>query len=104
MGEMSLMVSRRPPSRNHSNDAFWMAIRFGRSRTCLRREKVFRARGAAARVLVNGEEASLRKRLVWCEKAGAWATSEVIAIDSPFPRTIPRMHPLAVKGTEASKG
>src|SRR2546423_15080648 len=57
---MSLIVSRRPPSRNHSNDAFWMSIRFGRSRTCLRREKVFRARGAAARVLVNGEEASLK--------------------------------------------
>src|SRR4029453_1664433 len=47
MGEMSSIVSRRPSSRNHWNEAFWMSIRLGRSRTCLRRENVLRALGAA---------------------------------------------------------
>src|ERR1700745_4113709 len=51
---MSSMVSRRPSSRNHWNDAFWMSIRLGRSRTCLRREKLLRARGAATRVVKSG--------------------------------------------------
>ena len=32
---------------NHVNEAFWMSIRLGRSRTCLRRENVLRALGAA---------------------------------------------------------
>src|SRR5215831_6645572 len=44
---MSSMVSRRPSLRNQSNDAFWMSIRFGSSRTSLMREKDVRARGAA---------------------------------------------------------
>src|ERR1041384_663878 len=44
---MSSIVSRRPSFRNQSNDAFWMSIRFGSSRTCLTREKDVRARGAA---------------------------------------------------------
>src|SRR3954447_18429696 len=100
---MSLMVSRRPPSRNHSNDAFWNVIRFGRSRKCLRREKVFRARGAAARVLVNGEEASLRKRLVRCEQADVGATSKAIEVDTPSARTIRRIDPWPVKCTDARK-
>src|SRR5580765_3232953 len=47
MGEMSSMVSRRPSLRNQSNDALWMSIRFGSSRTSLMREKDVRARGAA---------------------------------------------------------
>src|SRR5580765_4906573 len=47
MGEMSAMVSRRPSFLNQSNDAFWMSIRFGSSRTSLMREKEVRARGAA---------------------------------------------------------
>src|SRR5437763_15093661 len=51
---MSSIVSRRPSSRNHSNEAFWMSIRLGRSRTCLRREKLLRARGAATRVVKSG--------------------------------------------------
>src|SRR3954447_4492341 len=51
MGEMSSIVSRRPSSRNHLKEAFWMSIRLGRSRTCLRREKVLRARGAAVVLL-----------------------------------------------------
>src|ERR1051325_3352159 len=46
---MSLIVSRRPSFLNHSNEAFWMSIRLGRSSTCLRREKLLRARGAATR-------------------------------------------------------
>src|SRR6478735_254726 len=54
MGEMSSIVSRRPSFRNQSNEAFWMSIRLGRSRTCFRREKLLRARGAATRVLKAG--------------------------------------------------
>src|SRR3954468_10732579 len=48
---MSSIVSRRPSFRNHSNDAFWMSIRLGRSRTCFRREKLVRARGATVVLL-----------------------------------------------------
>src|SRR5205809_5185961 len=55
---MSSIVSRRPSSRNHWNEAFWMSMRLGRSRTCLRREKLVRALGAAT--LVVKDAASLR--------------------------------------------
>src|SRR6266536_2532883 len=48
---MSSIVSRRPSFRNQSKEAFWMSIRLGRSRTCLRREKLLRARGAATVVV-----------------------------------------------------
>src|SRR5262245_32537345 len=48
---MSSMVSRRPSLRNHSNEAFWMSIKLGRSRTCFRREKLLRARGATVVLL-----------------------------------------------------
>src|SRR6187200_574798 len=44
---MSSIVSRRPSFRNHWNEAFWISIRFGSSRTCSTREKDVRARGAA---------------------------------------------------------
>src|SRR5258706_9118270 len=54
---MSSIVSRRPSSRNHLNDAFWMSIRFGRSSTCSRRENDLRARGEATFVVK--EKASL---------------------------------------------
>src|SRR5262245_52596470 len=43
---MSSIVSRSPSFRNQSKDSRWMSIRLGRSRTCLRREKDLRARGA----------------------------------------------------------
>src|SRR5450756_133208 len=33
MGEMSLNISARPSSRNHSNDSFWMAMRSGTGST-----------------------------------------------------------------------
>src|SRR4029453_16425022 len=46
-GEMSSIVSRRPSSRNHLKEAFWMSMRFGSSRTCFRREKLLGASGAA---------------------------------------------------------
>ena len=46
------IVSRSPSSMNHWKEAFWMSMRFGRSRTCFRREKDLRALGAA-RVLLN---------------------------------------------------
>src|SRR5262245_55808578 len=48
---MSSMVSRSPSLRNQSNDAFWMSIRCGSSRTCFTREKEVRARGAATLVV-----------------------------------------------------
>src|SRR5438094_4989568 len=48
---MSSIVSLRPSSRNHWNEAFWMSIRLGRSRTCSRREKDVRARGEATVVV-----------------------------------------------------
>src|SRR5215217_3036680 len=48
---MSSIVSRSPSFRNQSNEAFWMSMRLGRSRTCLRREKLLRARGAATFVV-----------------------------------------------------
>src|SRR4051794_11497557 len=54
---MSLIVSRRPSSRNHWNEAFWMSIRLGRSRTFSIREKDLRARGEATFVVK--EKASL---------------------------------------------
>src|SRR5215210_7751826 len=57
MGEMSSIVSRRPSSMNHLKEAFWMSIRFGRSRTCFRREKLLRGRGATTPLL--NYEASL---------------------------------------------
>src|SRR5438445_13890593 len=56
---MSSIVSRRPSSRNHLNEAFWMSIRLGRSRTCFRREYDLRALGAAT--LVAKKRASLGK-------------------------------------------
>src|SRR5205814_3834456 len=54
---MSSIVSRRPSSRNHWNEAFWMSIRLGRSSTCSRRENDLRARGEATFVVK--EKASL---------------------------------------------
>src|SRR5262245_30845919 len=72
---MSLMVSRRPSSRNQSNDAFWMSIRFGRSRTCFRREKPLRARGATA-PLVN-YEASLENGLRICRRTSTAGTGQL---------------------------
>src|ERR671933_2151427 len=48
---MSSIVSRSPSARNQSKDAFWMSIRLGSSRTCFRREKLFRATGAATLVV-----------------------------------------------------
>src|SRR5262252_1283090 len=68
---MSPIVSRRPSSRNHWNEAFWMSIRLGRSRTCWRRENDLRARGEAT-VLVK-EEASLGDVRVQAITAGRGA-------------------------------
>src|SRR5712672_1858627 len=42
---MSSIVSRSPSSRNHWNEAFWISMRFGRSRTCSSRLNDLRARG-----------------------------------------------------------
>src|ERR1043165_9968816 len=68
---MSSIVSRRPSFRNQSNDAFWISMRCGSSRTCFTREKDLRARGAATLAVkryslpYNGEESEIsdkRKR------------------------------------------
>src|ERR1051326_6138102 len=48
---MSSIVSRRPSSRNHWKEAFWMSIRLGRSSTCSIWEKDLRARGEATVVV-----------------------------------------------------
>src|SRR3954452_2720429 len=53
---MSSIVSRSPSFRNQSKDSRWMSMRLGRSRTCLRRENEWRARGA---VTVLAKENSL---------------------------------------------
>src|SRR3954466_10542133 len=50
MGEMSSIVSRRPPvsvSTSQLNDFFWMSIRLGTSRTFSRRANERRVRGAS---------------------------------------------------------
>src|SRR5215210_3070393 len=70
---MSSMVSRRPASMNHRKDAFWMSIRFGRSRTCFRREKLLRGRGATTPLL--NDEASLEKRRGNVDAAGGRSTA-----------------------------
>src|SRR5215217_4268025 len=68
---MSSIVSRRPSSRNQRNDAVWMSIRLGRSRTCFRREKLLRARGAATPLL--NDEASLGNGSErWRNQARTW--------------------------------
>src|SRR5215203_3189523 len=50
MGEMSSIVSRRPPvsgSVSHANERRWMSMRLGTSRGLSRRAKLRRVRGAA---------------------------------------------------------
>src|SRR3954452_7329897 len=50
MGEMSSMVSRKPPpsgSTSQANDFFWMSIRLGTSIDLSRRANVRRVRGAS---------------------------------------------------------
>src|SRR3954467_14787211 len=50
MGEMSSIVSRRPPasgSTSHSNERRWMSMRFGTSSDLFKRAKERRDRGAA---------------------------------------------------------
>src|SRR5215210_858422 len=72
---MSEIVSRRPSSRNQWNDAFWMSIRLGRSRTCFRREKLLRARGAATPLL--NYEASLGNGLRMCRRTSTAGTGQL---------------------------
>src|SRR3954451_9859162 len=60
MGEMSSIVSRRPPfsvSTSQANDFFWMSIRFGTSSDLSSRANVRRMRGAsiAAKAATPGE-------------------------------------------------
>src|SRR5215210_7896405 len=72
---MSEIVSRRPSSRNQRKDAFWMSIRLGRSRTCFRREKLLRARGAATPLL--NYEASLGNGLRMCRRTSTAGTGQL---------------------------
>src|SRR5215211_4922099 len=59
---MSPIVSRSPSVMNQSKEAFWMSIRLGRSRTCFRREKLFRARREATLLVKNGDLRSTQGR------------------------------------------
>src|ERR1044072_7530035 len=68
---MSSIVSRRPSFRNHSNDAFWISIRLGRSRTCFRREKLVRARGATVVLLKMRQPPLTACRVGGARKLGA---------------------------------
>src|ERR671925_652882 len=80
MGEMSSIVSRRPSSMNHRNEAFWMSIRLGRSRTCFRREKLLRGRGATTPLL--NYEASLENGV------GMWNCRRTV--ERPEPASLPK--------------
>src|SRR3954470_3484915 len=96
---MSSIVSRRPSSRNHLNEAFWMSIRLGRSRTCGRRENDLRARGEATlvvkksglpmdgRVLAKSGRANRRTSVTSRRDVGAQPTR--IAIGGPSPQARP---------------
>ena len=68
---MSSIVSRSPSSRNHWNEAFWMSIRLGRSRTCFRRENVLRARGATAVLLKNSLPLGSERSVMGTGRVGA---------------------------------
>src|SRR5215210_899285 len=86
---MSEIVSRRPSSRNQRKDAFWMSIRLGRSRTCFRREKLLRARGAATPLL--NYEASLGNGLRMCGRTSTAGTDQLTEIGHACARAT---HPL----------
>src|SRR3954451_18735324 len=96
---MSSLVSRRPSSRNHWNEALWMSIRLGRSRTWGRRENDLRARGEATlvvkksglpvdgRVLAKSGRANRRTSVTSRRDVGAQPTR--IAIEPPSPQAPP---------------
>src|SRR2546426_6800483 len=76
---MSSIVSRRPSFRNHPNEAFWMSIKCGRSRTCFRRENDLRARGAAT-VAVKRYSLPLRRnenQKIWTGEDGGTSAQPV---------------------------
>src|SRR5207237_10366781 len=82
---MSSIVSRRPSSRNQENEAFWMSIRLGRSRTCFRREKLVRARGAAT-LLVKCGSLPLRLAAVCTDgRTGGTSAQPARVPDRPHP-------------------
>src|SRR5215217_8545653 len=109
MGEMSSIVSRRPSLRNQSNDALWMSIRFGSSRTSLMREKDVRARGAATLAVKRyslpyyGEESEIsdrRKRAVRQREPARVPNAGVVSQGKPPRRPRTRLNGSA----ESSKG
>src|SRR5437879_12412886 len=89
---MSSIVSRRPSLRNQPNEAFWMSIRWGRSRTCFRRENDLRARGAAT-VAVKRYSLPLRRnenQKIWTgEDGGTSAQPLRVPKDRPPPQERP---------------
>src|SRR5712691_9159433 len=96
---MSPIVSRRPSSRNHWNEDFWMAIRLGRSRTFSMREKEVRARGEAT--VVVKEEASLGGR---AKSGGFRRAGELTSGTSAQPVSIPTQPPLPQANAAAGAG
>src|ERR1041384_275119 len=90
---MSEIVSRKPSFLNQSNDAFWMSIRFGSSRTSLMREKDVRARGAATLAVKRyglpycSEESEISDRR---KRRNVSATCKGTQKEGPFARRSPR--------------
>src|SRR3954471_18081199 len=105
---MSLIVSRRPSSRNHWNEAFWIAIRLGRSRTFSIREKDLRARGEAT--VVVKEEASLgdvRNQAIegvrGCGRAERRRNQPGYRLDPLYRKRTPRQQPKFARRTLATE-
>src|SRR3954453_9898072 len=105
---MSLIVSRRPSSRNHWNEAFWMSIRLGRSRTFSIREKDLRARGEAT--VVVKEEASLgdvRNQAIesvrGCGRAERRRNQPGYRLDPLYRKRTPRQQPKFARRTLATE-
>src|SRR5436190_11397535 len=105
---MSPIVSRRPSSRNHWNEDFWIAIRLGRSRTFSIREKDLRARGEAT--VVVKEEASLgdvRNQAVesvrGCGRAERRRNQPGYRLDPLYRKRTPRQQPKFARRTLATE-
>src|SRR5437016_3814069 len=105
---MSPIVSRRPSSRNHWNEDFWIAIRLGRSRTFSIREKDLRARGEAT--VVVKEEASLgdvRNQAIesvrGCGRAERRRNQPGYRLDPLYRKRTPRQQPKFARRTLATE-
>src|SRR3954454_9176297 len=95
MGEMSSIVSRRPPfsvSTSQANDFFWMSIRLGTSRTLSSRANERRVRGASMEAktatplgLASGQRAAALRANLTRGTTGAKARPTRIAQGVAYP-------------------